>query len=411
MKQNTNMKKFQILLTTLIAVLITGSIVLAANQFPGDLNNWSTGDTIEADWANALEAKIGIDNSTVTTSIDYLIKNSASKLGSIYNITPSDGVFIVGDGSRFVGESGATARTSLGLGSIATLNSIDISDNTNLSVSATGLELSGDSIALTSGYAIPLSASTTNWESFYQTPSNRITAGTGLSWSSNTLNWSSSGLTWQGNKIGTAYGGTGQDTSGWTGLIRVSSGTWGTTTIDISDDTNLAVSGTLLDLTGDTLSVNEGTLTDGKLCKYVAGTGLDCNYDDQDTTYTAGRSLTLTGTQFDADAELYTDTKCIYIEDPTASDDLQSIWRTTQAITMTEIWCESDQTIDFDLQEDDGTPADIIGTDLQCAAGENSTTTFADANIAANSEIDLVVTSVANTPTWVSICWTYQLDD
>ena len=72
-----------------------------------------------------------------------------------------------------------------------------------------------------------------------------------------------------------------------------------TSTIDISDDTNLAVSGTLLDLTGDTLSVNEGTLTDGKLCKYVAGTGLDCNYDDSDTTYTAGGTLLqLSGTQF-----------------------------------------------------------------------------------------------------------------
>jgi hypothetical protein len=31
-------------------------------------------------------------------------------------ITPTDGVFIVGDGSDFVGESGATARTSLGVG-------------------------------------------------------------------------------------------------------------------------------------------------------------------------------------------------------------------------------------------------------------------------------------------------------
>jgi len=32
----------------------------------------------------------------------------------------TDGNFIVGDGSNFVAESGATARTSLGLGSIAT---------------------------------------------------------------------------------------------------------------------------------------------------------------------------------------------------------------------------------------------------------------------------------------------------
>jgi len=138
-------------------------------------------------------------------------------------------------------------------------STIDISDNTNLTVSATGLELSGDSIALTSGYTIPLSASTTNWESFYQTPSSRITAGTGLSWSSNTLNWSSSGLTWQGNIIGAAYGGTGQDTSGWTGFVKITGGTWGTSTIDISDDTNLTA-GDHLTLSGDTLNVDDDFL-------------------------------------------------------------------------------------------------------------------------------------------------------
>lgn len=50
-------------------------------------------------------------------------------------------------------------------------------------------------------------------------------------------------------------------------------------TIDVSDDTNLAVSGTLLNKTGDTLSVNEGTLTNTFLCTYVTGTGLVCNTD------------------------------------------------------------------------------------------------------------------------------------
>lgn len=43
-------------------------------------------------------------------------------------------------------------------------------------------------LSLTSGYDIPLSASTTQWSGFYNTPSTRITAGTNLSWSTNTLN-------------------------------------------------------------------------------------------------------------------------------------------------------------------------------------------------------------------------------
>lgn len=39
------------------------------------------------------------------------------RLDDVAGITPTDGVFIVGDGTNLVGESGATARTSLGLGS------------------------------------------------------------------------------------------------------------------------------------------------------------------------------------------------------------------------------------------------------------------------------------------------------
>jgi len=124
------------------------------------------------------------------------------------------------------------------------LTTVDISANTNLTVTATGLQLSGDSIALsdgyniptnasttawnsstyateqgsgkwnsaysqahatatenitgidltgqlfslTDGYIIPLSASTTNWNNFYDTPSTRITAGDHIDWSGNTLN-------------------------------------------------------------------------------------------------------------------------------------------------------------------------------------------------------------------------------
>lgn len=53
---------------------------------------------------------------------------------------------------------------------------------------------------------------------------------------------------------------------------------------DISDNTNLAVSGSLLDLTGDTLSVNAGTLTNSKACTFVTGTGFVCNSDFVDLT-------------------------------------------------------------------------------------------------------------------------------
>ena len=51
-------------------------------------------------------------------------------------------------------------------------------------------------------------------------------------------------------------------------------------TIDARDsDTTYSSSGTLLDLSGTVFSVNEGTLTNGKYCTYVSGTGLVCNSD------------------------------------------------------------------------------------------------------------------------------------
>jgi hypothetical protein len=48
-------------------------------------------------------------------------------LADIAGLTPTDGNIIVGDGSNFVLESGATARTSLGLGSIATQDANNVS--------------------------------------------------------------------------------------------------------------------------------------------------------------------------------------------------------------------------------------------------------------------------------------------
>jgi hypothetical protein len=48
-------------------------------------------------------------------------------LNAIAGLAVTDGNFIVGNGSTFVAESGATARTSLGLGSIATQNSNNVS--------------------------------------------------------------------------------------------------------------------------------------------------------------------------------------------------------------------------------------------------------------------------------------------
>ena len=161
----------------------TGAVSTIATSSLGLAITDTTGTLDISDRTNlAASGGLSLSGDTVTTTG---VLEDLNTLGA----AASDGQFIVATGAgAFAYESGATARTSLGLGSIAVLNSVDISDNTNLSVSATGLELSGDTIALASGYAIPLTASTTNWNNFYDTPSTVITAGTGLSWGGNTLN-------------------------------------------------------------------------------------------------------------------------------------------------------------------------------------------------------------------------------
>ena len=69
------------------------------------------------------------------------------------------------------------------------VTSVAMSVPTGLAISGSPITTSG-TLALTyaSGYAAVKTASTTNWNGFYDTPSTRITAGTNLSWSGNTLN-------------------------------------------------------------------------------------------------------------------------------------------------------------------------------------------------------------------------------
>lgn len=129
----------------------------------------------------------------------------------------------------------------------------------------------------------------------------------------------------------------------------------------------------------------------------------------------AGRSFTLTAGSpdtLDADPELYTDSKCLWFEDPTAVDDFKSIWRAKNAFTLTSIWAESDQTVTFMLQVDDGTPVDVDSVDLAPAAGEAEDTSLnGDTTMDAGDRLDLDVVSVSGTPTWVSICFTGTWND
>ena len=93
--------------------------------------------------------------SSIQTQIDAK-QASDAQLTDIAGLTPTDSNFIVGNGSNFVTESGATARTSLGLGTIATqaANSVAITGGSITGMSAP----SGSSDVTTKSYVDDLVA-------------------------------------------------------------------------------------------------------------------------------------------------------------------------------------------------------------------------------------------------------------
>jgi len=83
-----------------------------------------------------------VSASTARTNLGLAIGSDVqafdAQLSDISGLTPTDSNFIVGDGSNFVTETGATARTSLGLGTIATqaANSVAITGGSVTGMSA-----------------------------------------------------------------------------------------------------------------------------------------------------------------------------------------------------------------------------------------------------------------------------------
>ena len=127
-----------------------------------------------------------------------------------------------------------------------------------------------------------------------------------------------------------------------------------------------------------------------------------------------GRSLSASSGSISADAELFTETKCIWWENPVAGDDFKSVFanRSGGQYTVTDLWCESDQSVTMMLQVDDGSAADMDSVDLVCISTPDTDTSLdGDSTIANGDRVDVDVASVASTPTWVSFCFTYTKDD
>ena len=122
-----------------------GGVVIESSELAVDLGDSSiTGTLAIADGGtgatSALDARAGLG-----VSIGTDVQAYDAQLADIAGLTPSDGGFIVGDGSNFVVESAATARTSLGVDAAGTDNSTDV---TLVTTSYDYLSISGQAITL-----------------------------------------------------------------------------------------------------------------------------------------------------------------------------------------------------------------------------------------------------------------------
>lgn len=104
--------------------------------------------------------------------------------------------------------------------------------------------------------------------------------------------------------------------------------------------------------------------------------------------------------------------ECFTLYAPTAeiqgTDDVQSVWRAPAAVTLTEVWCETDTgTVNMDLQIDDGSAADVMGADLPCDATSETDSTGLTGSMAAGNTLDFAITSVATSPTRLTVCIKY----
>jgi len=98
---------------------------------------------------------------------------------------------------------------------------------------------------------------------------------------------------------------------------------------------------------------------------------------------------------------------CMTIPDPVTSETIESVWRASRAVTITQIWCETDAgTVGLDIDIDDGTPLGINGTDISCAvsAGTSDTAFANSAVLAAGDRLDISIGTVT-TAVSLRVCW------
>lgn len=109
-----------------------------------DFQEGVSGDTLPIASGGTGAASAASARAALGVAIDTDVQAYDADLTTLGGLAKTDGNFIVGDGSTWVVESGSTARTSLGLGTLATLNEVNASTIADNSVGAAELNVPGN---------------------------------------------------------------------------------------------------------------------------------------------------------------------------------------------------------------------------------------------------------------------------
>jgi hypothetical protein len=265
-------------------LLVSTDIGVTVQGYDADTAKY---DDVTANFSGTLQN--GGSNVLVDTDIGVNVQAYDAQLADVAGLTPADGSFIVGNGTNFITEDGATARTSLGLGSISTqaADNVDIDggavDGVTLGTNAAVTEAQIDNVNI-NGNAI-VSSDTDGDLSLTPNGTGDLILD-GLKWpqadgtADYVLKTDGSGqLAWTAQSGG---GGSGTVTS-----VDVSGGTTGLTTSGgpVTTSGTITLAGTLAAANGGT---GQTTFTDGEILIGKTDGSL------AKATLTAGSNITIT---------------------------------------------------------------------------------------------------------------------
>ena len=126
-----------------------GGVVIESSELAVDLGASSITGTLAVSDGGTGATSASAARTALGLAIGSDVQAYDAQLADVAGLTPSDGGFIVGDGSNFVVESAATARTSLGVDAAGTDNSTNVTLAGSLDyITISGQEITRNAIDL-----------------------------------------------------------------------------------------------------------------------------------------------------------------------------------------------------------------------------------------------------------------------